>query len=566
MLPAVIDPDTPSPGELSLFRRLERDPGTADWVVLHSLELPNHVSQVRGELDFLVLIPELGFLCVEVKAHREVRRDENGMWHLGHQRPTGKSPFQQASKNMYSVLELLRQSRVDMDRVPMSFLVAFTDARFSAPEMEWHPWEVVDLVRLQRESIAAVCRRSLSLARRHMGRDSSPGPSREDCDRVAAFLRPMCETATTRKDRREGHAAEVTTFTKLQFRALDAMDPNLNPRVIFEGPAGTGKTFLALEAARRAVFRGDRVLVVCFNRLLGHWLHEQLQDFGASVDAGTLARFMRRSIGATTPGASTSPDYWRRSLPLAAADALLARSDGATFDTLIVDEAQDLLHQEWLDVLDLALVGGLSAGSWLMFGDFAKQAIYESSDIPLEEFSVSRGSPPIYSLRENCRNTRVIAGLASSLGGLTPGYDSVLRPSLGDPPQYRFYGDSAEQQALLAQVLDALASDGFAGEDVVVLSPVTKGAVNQLPNPWRQRLRPAGDHPYRGYVRFATIHAFKGLEARAVILTDIEQVQGEKAEALFYTGLTRATERLIVLADKRVREDLIARAEAGLSA
>ena len=40
---------------------------------------------------------------------------------------------------------------------------------------------------------------------------------------------------------------------------------------------------------------------------------------------------------------------------------------------------------------------------------------------------------------------------------------------------------------------------------------------------------------------YGTIHAFKGLDAPAVILTDIDDVSGAAAEALLYVGLTRAT-------------------------
>lgn len=48
------------------------------------------------------------------------------------------------------------------------------------------------------------------------------------------------------------------------------------------------------------------------------------------------------------------------------------------------------------------------------------------------------------------------------------------------------------------------------------------------------------------------------MEAPVVVLTDIEEVQGSSAESLFYTGLTRATDRLIVLADKTVANDVVA--------
>jgi len=60
------------------------------------------------------------------------------------------------------------------------------------------------------------------------------------------------------------------------------------------------------------------------------------------------------------------------------------------YDEIIIDEAQDLLRDKYLDVIDLILKGGLSAGRWRMFGDFEKQAIFSASNLSLEEFKTKR--------------------------------------------------------------------------------------------------------------------------------------------------------------------------------
>ena len=49
-------------------------------------------------------------------------------------------------------------------------------------------------------------------------------------------------------------------------------------------------------------------------------------------------------------------------------------------------------------------------------------------------------------------------------------------------------------------------------------------------------------------IRFGTIASFKGLEAPAVILTDIDEVGTGQAQRLFYVGISRATDYLRVLA------------------
>ena len=55
---------------------------------------------------------------------------------------------------------------------------------------------------------------------------------------------------------------------------------------------------------------------------------------------------------------------------------------------------------------------------------------------------------------------------------------------------------------------------------------------------------------------YASVHRFKGLEARAVVLTDIERLDTPRERDLFYVGATRATQRLIVLAHESLRERL----------
>ena len=83
---------------------------------------------------------------------------------------------------------------------------------------------------------------------------------------------------------------EIRQFTEQQFGALEKMDTN--KRVIFDGPAGTGKTVLALEAARRGHAAGRRVLLMCFNNALAAWLREQAAGV---AEATTIDDYMVRA-------------------------------------------------------------------------------------------------------------------------------------------------------------------------------------------------------------------------------------------------------------------------------
>ena len=150
-------------------------------------------------------------------------------------------------------------------------------------------------------------------------------------------------------------------------------------QVIVEGPAGTGKTYMAEAAARRHAAQGDRVLVVCFNRLL----EEQLQAHLDGVDGVTVRRLhaeMERVAGVASPadGADVASDWYSTELPLRALDAATTAGFEPLYDYLVIDEAQDVATDVNLDFLDALLVGGLSLGRLLVLGDFSNQNIYKS--------------------------------------------------------------------------------------------------------------------------------------------------------------------------------------------
>ena len=102
MIPAVIDASHSPPGEVEIFTLL-RDRAPGSWTVLHSLDLPQHKRQIEGEADFLVLIPGVAAICLEVKSHQRVLRDASGLWRLGQEQPTARSPFRQAADAMHSI-------------------------------------------------------------------------------------------------------------------------------------------------------------------------------------------------------------------------------------------------------------------------------------------------------------------------------------------------------------------------------------------------------------------------------------------------------------------------------
>jgi len=563
MIPPVIPTDYPSEGEREVFRRLKEDPATDGWIVLHSLGLAKHDQRVAGEIDFVAIIPDHGVLCLEVKgcSAANLRRDE-GLWFYGpRDKGENRSPFRQASDGMHSLKRQLLAARPDLGGIQFSSGVIFPYASFDEESVEWSQWEVIDARTLRSAPISKLITRLMRAARHHLlGSTEAPridaaGPSVAQCTTMRDALRGNFEAPIDPRIRSAALETELWRYTSEQFLALDAMAENA--RMIFAGPAGTGKTLLAMEAARRARASGRRVLFVCFNRLLGSWLEERISDSTPEVLTTTLHRQMLAVSGLGKAPDEAGAEFWDTQLPDAACYRLMA-SCGEThvFDELVVDEAQDVLRASYLDFLDLSLRGGLAAGRWRMFGDFEKQAIFGSANMPLEEFRANRvGGAPTYSLRVNCRNTPLVAEWVHVFGGLNPRYSRILRPDDRMHPRLAFYRDDEEQRQLLAESLADLERHGFRDRDIVILSPRAEQAcvtASLAAAPWKARVRPFSQGQAAS-IQFGSIQSFKGLEAPAVVITDIESMSTPAARSLFYVALTRAVQRVVVLAKERVR-------------
>lgn len=568
MIPAQIYRGNPSPGEKEIFRRLADDPNTRDWIVLHSLDIAGHVERVAGEADFVILIPGKGVLCLEVKAASSIKREE-GLWYYGRSpKPDQRGPFKQAAEAMHSIRNrLLKQERA-LAAVIFWSAVIFPYVEFGISSGEWHPWQVIDSTGFRRKPLSSLILEVLEQARTLL---SSKGvywfdatrnePTSVQCEQIARILRPDFELFEPPHKKVKRLQKEVKQYTGEQFIALDVMAAN--PRVVFSGPAGTGKTVLAIETANRSRATGNRVLFLCYNRLLGRHLEAETAAIQPEVTVGTLHKQMLAVTGITLHGKTPSSHFWQEDLPKQAIDRLLDdTTERYLYDEIIVDETQDLLRHNYLDFIDLSLKGGLSAGKWKFFGDFEKQAIYGSNaEISIgAAISTRLGNPAQYTLRVNCRNTPRIATLVHLLGDLNPEYSKVLRPDDGVEPEIIYYTNEDDQKQRLLQAVKKLKQEGFVNSDIVVLSPKAPDKAITSKVDTSSGVDFAGfDHALKEQVGCGSIHAFKGMESPAIIVTDIETITGEQVASLFYVAMTRALHRLYILAHSDIKNAVLER-------
>lgn len=553
LIPPTIHSSVRSGAERRLFRTLERAPGTDEWICLHSLALARHESKRRGEIDFLLITP-LGIFVLEVKGGR-IRR-EAGSWvftnRFGESNRRSESPFDQAAGAMFALERRIRDGLgAAWADLLFGYGVVFMDVEFQSVGAEADPDLVYDARDRHRpfekwiERLARYTRAAQPRTRR--------APTRKEIEDVATFLRGDFDLEPSLATVAEDTKAEQDALTREQQEVLDALAEE--PRLLVDGPAGSGKTILALEAARRDARDGRRVLLLCFNRLLAARARAILrEDFAGPLVVSTVHSWFRSIIEASSlreefharASGMSEREVYEVLFPEYAAMAALEQA-GPPVDTLIVDEAQDVLTEGYTAALGEAVRDGLEGGRWRFFLDANNQAsIYGRFDLAL--MKRLRGLGAVALLTKNCRNTRPIALQTNIVAEPRRYADGRVE---GAPVQFLSYADQRACLGKLERVIADLRHEGIGSASVTVLLPkqpddttvarLERLGIRRLAEPDMAQ----GATP--GFTTWSLVSGFKGLENDVVVLVGIENIVDPWWRGVTYVGMSRARVRLYVL-------------------
>ena len=486
------------------------------------------VTDERGdhELDLVVGLADAGIAIIEVKGG-DVTHDGQG-WIQGGATTKRIDPVKQAREGKYALRTYLdRDPRWRRRRVRLAHLVAFPysriDPNFSLPDCP--RWLVIDGEQL--DDAAGLAWDALQ-----MQDTENPTACPADIADLVEILggRMLPQRDLVAEVTEHEHQADL--LTERQAIILNAL--RLLPRVEVRGGSGSGKTWLAIEQARRLAADGKRVALTCFNRGLATYLERRVAQLKPSHQPAYVGTYHRLGVkwGAPT-GSGFDQDYWEERLP--AATMKLARDlpDEERFDAIVVDEAQDFADSWWRPLL--TSLADEESGSVYVFADEGQEVYGRHGRPPLPMVPIL--------LDENLRNT---VPIARTFGSLTP---IRMRYRGGDGAPVQFVPCATDEAVGVADDhAVALLDEGWASQHVALLTtghrhPEQVARQEQSAEAYWASFWEGGD------IFYGHALGFKGLERPAVVLAVNGFRDPQRAKEILYVALSRARDLLVVCGD-----------------
>ena len=567
LLPADIGADRfCSQGERDVFEYLRRS--SMDGYVIHSLGFD---MRKQHEIDYVVIC-ERGILCLEVKGGGVERKDNEWFYvdHEGRRHPGGAGPYRQALDNMYALRGRFREHfrSGDISHTQFAYGVIFPDAPFNFKGVDVVRDLTFDKTRSLDDFDKFVMDCYDHSERQCLNQIGVAGTRlkyKKDQEMVKDYLVGDFGYIPDLNDQLDGIERRLNVTTEEQFTLLRSLQKNR--RLIVSGGAGTGKTMIAVEHAKRLSDQGNRVLFLSFNKLIKNYLSRTQACENITYD--NIDNFLYRAVheegGYQVPEDGMS-GFFGHQLP----EEFIGQDgipEEERFDCLVVDEAQDILCDDRVLCLDLMVKGGLGKGRVAIFYD-EMQNIFnpgmskdldDNVDSLLESYGFAS-----FELTKNCRSTRRIVDFLNAASGISAVAESEID---GLPITIIPYENTEGQRDLLAKTIKRLIKDNVPPEDIVVISHM--GEKNQngcfydlsaLKGVCSYRFLDS-DRSYEkvpNVLQLTTVQRFKGLEAKVVIVADVYKLYDDdkKPQMRNYTAFSRAKTHLYVLAHSAIKNEL----------
>jgi hypothetical protein len=515
-----------------------------DYTVLHSVpvylkEEPTSKMQ-NGELDFLILHPDKGMLVIEVKGGGISRDAMSGKWSTIDSKGdkyTIKDPYEQGKKYAYAINKIVEREKTTRKYdYPFFHAVWFPDVDTNGSSIGIS--DKLHLITLGKQDLEQTATAIPRVFKNSIGGGvETPGNSGVDALRM--FLSPSWMLSLKLANSIEEEKQTFVEATKSQYRVLSLLQRY--QRALVCGPAGSGKTFLAIEKAKRICLNSpeSRILITCFNSNLADLIKSNLLT-GSRIDVFSFHKlcvsFCKEAAISIPNESGHSDQFYDTELPSLLLDAVCKL--GSRYDAIIVDEGQDFDPSWWM-ILEQCLKDPSRGLLYIFYDDnqgiYGKRQYFPISDEP-------------FVLEENCRNTKKILKLVNEFYQ-ADNLPIPLGPEGRDPEYVKIEPNRSEREILSLIIKKLVKDEKVDCKDIVVLTPNSENKtilksgidIGGLKLSWEQGIR------RDGMVSCSTIHSYKGLERPVVIVAELSSMPLEKARILQYVAYSRANSHLIII-------------------
>ena len=516
------NPTFRSSGERSVFEALLAQLSDED-VIFANLEISDPVEG-DVEIDLAVLLKHHGLVVIEVKG---AHITHNGIAWIQSD-PSGSHeiyPASQARRNMYVLRDYI-QRKWSLGNIRSAWLVAFPHCDIADPGDPGLPIGKV----IQKSQLPMATSQLKNVV--NSFRDV-PLPQYEHwVELIVKNLQP----AVVQKSNPEAVLGNNYEFIRslTHEREIVLSQVGENNRYYVKGPAGSGKTWLAFEQARRWTQEGKRVAVVAYNRGITSYMNQKNNELPAGERIAWVGTF--HSFATYIGSSAGSPsnygeeiDRYRGDLVQKAADLV----EDKKFDAFVVDEAQDFMPS-WWETLQLSLVNSRD-GQLALFGD-DQQQVFGDRSAPEGNFAYFR-------LTENLRNSQQIARAVSNL---------IDRPAISRGPhafEIEYVEVEFTNQILEAaddQIAKLVDEENWVPKEIALLT-----TLHRHPEYANRAERDREGHWSSLWddedVFYCTVGGFKGLERPVVVLAVDGFHKNVDPKNVLYVGMSRARDKLIVV-------------------
>lgn len=470
----------------------------------------------EGETDFVVLSPKIGIVVIEVKGGQIGRDleswysiDRNGVKHKI------KDPVKQASFGKHNLLQYLnKQSLFCHRKLPARHMVCFPnvyakDAR-TLIELPREMQILADDLHHIQNKIEEFAQYDYDKIYQCL--------SNQDCTTIANILKPNFNYPTRWSLQVERQNQIIDSLTSEQAEIWNLI--GANQHMALSGPAGSGKTILAIKLAKQYITNDKNVLVLVPSRNLREYYEQSLDN---KVD---------------------SKNYF---MPCFTKNKISSIKSLKKYDLIIIDEAQDLDDKTWFNIYNIFDIH--KCRCLLVIFDSNQKLKNKCKGNPFEKLVPLQLSKVV-------RNTKQIATFVTQF------YDNKIpiKPIGPDGLKVEFSACKPEDtlKVIMKLINQYVIKDNFNYSDIVVLFGQNKRhkivMENEIDNEHGITLRLL--HSMEGatyknpFVIADTIYSYRGLESKIVILCNIDNEDMNNLKNECYVGASRAKNILHIVADE----------------